>query len=97
MRFGKMPLFSSWIKVVFIIILAFPLFSETVLASISQLDKQPDCKKFENRLFMCTREMRPVCGTNGKTYSNECIFCSSMLTSEVKFGFAHWGKCRASG
>ncbi|XP_027627458.1 serine protease inhibitor Kazal-type 10-like [Tupaia chinensis] len=78
MLFDKMALFSSWIKAVFIIVLAFSLFSETVLAAL-QLEKQPDCRNFENRVFMCNRITRPVCGTNGETYINECIFCSFKL------------------
>ncbi|XP_070273222.1 sperm-associated acrosin inhibitor-like [Myotis yumanensis] len=91
-----MSFFSSWIKVIFITALAFPLYSETALEPPPRgapARPPPECQVYRERLHACTNEMDPICGTNGHTYYNVCVFCSVMLDTNEAFRFRHYGKC----
>ena len=42
---------------------------------------------------VCTREYAPVCGTDGKTYSTECIMMYSVCKDASSVVMKHPGKC----
>ncbi|XP_066129010.1 serine protease inhibitor Kazal-type 1-like isoform X2 [Saccopteryx bilineata] len=88
-----MATFSMCIQVSFLIImLAFPLFSGTNSAEISDITKPTLCNK--NPTFGCPKNHRPVCASNGVTYSNLCTFCKANRKSYGKITFKHNGSCR---
>ncbi|NP_001267782.1 kazal-type serine protease inihibitor 3 precursor [Hydra vulgaris] len=43
----------------------------------------------------CTREYNPVCGSDGKTYSTECVMRSSACQYEKAIIAVHNGPCKA--
>ncbi|XP_014649908.1 sperm-associated acrosin inhibitor-like [Diceros bicornis minor] len=88
-----MSFFSSWIKAMFIIALAFPLYSETSFAPAPEFRFPPNCKLYSDPLQICTKELDPVCATNAKTYHNECTFCDEKMKNGHKFDFEHFGVC----
>nr|XP_019780228.1 serine protease inhibitor Kazal-type 10-like isoform X2 [Tursiops truncatus] len=71
-RFDKMPLTSSWIKVIFII-LAITLYSETALTKTSSYKHWVEWGPYSG-VKTCTKEYHPVFATNGHTYCNKCVF-----------------------
>uniref|UniRef100_A0A668AL68 Serine peptidase inhibitor, Kazal type 2, tandem duplicate 1 n=1 Tax=Myripristis murdjan TaxID=586833 RepID=A0A668AL68_9TELE len=52
---------------------------------------RPDCGQF--MLPVCPRMYDPVCGTDGKTYANECMLCFLNSENNVNVKIWHDGKC----
>ena len=44
---------------------------------------------------VCTADYKPVCGTDGKTYSNYCNLLQNACTTKMKnLTMAHEGECK---
>ncbi|XP_032700002.1 sperm-associated acrosin inhibitor-like [Lontra canadensis] len=86
-----MSLLSPWIKAIFIIALVFPLYSETSFGPPTTTEPtMVDCTQFPSGNKYCTREWDPVCASNGRTYSNPCVFCRGR---GAHIYFSHFGSC----
>uniref|UniRef100_A0A4X1T483 Kazal-like domain-containing protein n=1 Tax=Sus scrofa TaxID=9823 RepID=A0A4X1T483_PIG len=61
---------------------------------LSQL--QVDCTKYGGKgaSVACTREWKPICGIDQKTYSSECIFCFLSQERGLELRKLHDGECR---
>ncbi|KAI4584410.1 hypothetical protein MJG53_007689 [Ovis ammon polii x Ovis aries] len=58
--------------------------------------EQIDCSKYkmlplEERF--CYDIYTPICGSDGKTYGNDCYFCYEVEKTNNKLKFVHFGKC----
>uniref|UniRef100_A0A8C6V965 Kazal-like domain-containing protein n=1 Tax=Naja naja TaxID=35670 RepID=A0A8C6V965_NAJNA len=54
---------------------------------------QDDCSEFPKYITVCTKEYRPVCGTNGRTYDNKCMFCFEKRKYGNTINIQHRGQC----
>ncbi|XP_059716005.1 double-headed protease inhibitor, submandibular gland-like [Haemorhous mexicanus] len=55
-----------------------------------------DCSSFQLQKggsLVCTSEYTPICGSDGRTYSNKCQFCSAFLRGIGGLSFRHHGEC----
>ncbi|NP_001373436.1 serine peptidase inhibitor, Kazal type 2, tandem duplicate 2 precursor [Danio rerio] len=50
----------------------------------------PNCAQYA---VMCPRNYEPVCGTDGKTYPNECVLCMGILEKRDIILISKLGKC----
>jgi len=60
--------------------------------------KLPDRSKQTGCPGICTREYRPVCGSDGRTYSNPCVFRSAKrCENKPELEIEHEGECEWNG
>ncbi|XP_067219091.1 ovoinhibitor-like isoform X2 [Chanodichthys erythropterus] len=52
---------------------------------------QPDCKRYPSNI--CPLNYSPVCGSDGKTYGNECELCAANKASKTKILIQKQGEC----
>ncbi|XP_038386506.1 double-headed protease inhibitor, submandibular gland [Canis lupus familiaris] len=49
-----------------------------------------ECTEYSD---MCTMDYRPLCGSDGKNYSNKCSFCNAVVKSRGTIFLAKHGEC----
>uniref|UniRef100_A0A663FFM6 Ovomucoid n=1 Tax=Aquila chrysaetos chrysaetos TaxID=223781 RepID=A0A663FFM6_AQUCH len=54
---------------------------------------QDDCSEYRSQIF-CSKSSQPVCGTDGKTYKNECDLCSAAMKASSYITVNYRGECR---
>ncbi|XP_061008233.1 serine protease inhibitor Kazal-type 9 [Dama dama] len=66
-----------------------------IIAFILQINKI-DCSKYKklpSEERFCYDIYAPICGSDGKTYSNDCYFCYEVEKTNNKLKFVYFGKC----
>ncbi|XP_045671334.1 serine protease inhibitor Kazal-type 9 isoform X2 [Ursus americanus] len=80
---------------------AFALLLALALTTIFNVEcaarpQQVDCSRYKKlppgKEGFCHEIYAPICGSDGKTYPNDCFFCYEVQTDN-KLKFVHFGKC----
>ncbi|XP_070789912.1 ovomucoid-like [Pituophis catenifer annectens] len=69
-------------------LLVFFLYSD--IAS-QKVDPRDYCKGYPKD--RCTEEYQAHCGSDGKTYDNQCYFCNAYIKSGRKLQLRYFGQC----
>ncbi|KAI4023350.1 serine peptidase inhibitor Kazal type 9 [Homo sapiens] len=62
-----------------------------------QTKQMVDCSHYKKlppgQQRFCHHMYDPICGSDGKTYKNDCFFCSKVKKTDGTLKFVHFGKC----
>ncbi|XP_072106664.1 trypsin inhibitor ClTI-1-like [Mobula birostris] len=81
-------------KTKYFLIATLVIFTFAGMAVCSQTDdamEQPACDKYI--LPACPRNYAPLCGTDGNTYSNECVLCMEIKQRKANIRIRKPGRC----
>ncbi|XP_066506053.1 trypsin inhibitor ClTI-1-like [Hoplias malabaricus] len=76
------------LRVVFVLLCVVAL---TNVVAAGKKRRPPKCEIYP--LPGCPRDYNPVCGSDGKTYTNECELCVEILETGTQIYVAHEGPC----
>ena len=57
----------------------------------------PSCSDFRKAGFSCERSLSPVCGSDGRTYTNACEMARITCQEGRRVGIKHEGQCQSQG
>ncbi|XP_019594599.1 double-headed protease inhibitor, submandibular gland [Rhinolophus sinicus] len=63
--------------------------------AVSPPGTRVDCSKYmkEGNRIACSRELKPICGADRRTYSNECMYCFLNQNKKIVLRKLHDDKC----
>nr|XP_003934040.1 serine protease inhibitor Kazal-type 9 [Saimiri boliviensis boliviensis] len=79
------------------LLLALTLATMFSIECAKQMKETVDCSHYKKlppgQERFCYEMYEPICGSDGKTYNNDCFFCSQVKKTDGKLKFVHFGKC----